>query len=164
MFDEQSIAECRAVAVAATGDLTTPARPRKFASGFHQRRLTSDDNATLPITGRCSPIVHTRMHPLPSLTVSEQEVLIRFHAHQITSLVGPEALLPELRCGRTALSTAITLFRRFFLSNSVADFSPRHISVAAAFLGAKLEESKIEVGVKSGDRIPIFQRVVPLSG
>jgi hypothetical protein len=81
-----------------------------------------------------------------SLLVSEQEALVRFHAQQISSLVGPDAMLPELRSNRTALSTAITLFRRFFLSNSVTEFCPRQLSVAAAFLGAKLEESKIEVG------------------
>lgn len=71
---------------------------------------------------------------------------MQFHAHQIQTLVGPYALLPELRRSQKVLSTAIILFRRFFLSNSVVEFNPRKIATAAAFFAAKVEEEKIEVG------------------
>ena len=70
---------------------------------------------------------------------------MQFHAHQIQTLVGPYALLPELRRSQKVLSTAIILFRRFFLSNSVVEFNPRKIATASAFFAAKLEEEKIEV-------------------
>lgn len=61
------------------------------------------------------------------------------------TLVGPTALLPELRTSVTVLSTAIMLFRRFYLSNSILYFNPRKMAAACALFAAKSEEEKIEV-------------------
>ena len=82
------------------------------------------------------------------LSVRDQETLVQFHAHQIQTLVGPHALVTELRRSQKVLSTAVVLFRRFFLSNSVIEFNPRKIATAAAFLAAKLEEERVEVSFR----------------
>jgi len=60
-------------------------------------------------------------------------------------LVGPHAILPSLVRSPEILATAVMFFRRFYLSNSVLDFAPRKIAVAAAFLAAKVEDQKVEV-------------------
>jgi hypothetical protein len=82
-----------------------------------------------------------------SLSTSEHELLVRFHAHQIQSLVGPTALLPGLHTGETVVLTAVALFRRFYLSNSVVEVSPRKVAVASAFLASKVEEERIDIGL-----------------
>jgi cyclin H len=64
-------------------------------------------------------------------------------------LIGPQAILPSLVRSPTVLATAITFFRRFFLSNSILDFTPRRMAVAAAFLAAKVEDQKVEVSSNS---------------
>lgn len=104
---------------------------RKFASGFHGIHVSKPTQ-----TDDASPAY---------LSVDEQEQVLRFHCHQIQALVGPTAIRSELRTSALVLSTAITLLRRFYLSNSVVDIHPRSIAVACAFLAAKLEEEKIEV-------------------
>jgi cyclin H len=140
-FDEESLEACRRQAVerpaSATGGMKSLqlglSRPRKFASGFHRRYKESLES---------EPLVDT---PMYTLSPTEQELLVRFHAHQIQSLVGPEALLPGLQTNESVTLTAIALFRRFYLSNSVAEIHPRHIAVASAFLASKVEEDRVEV-------------------
>lgn len=140
IFSEESIAACRSKAVA--GSSRSGVRVQKFASGFH---------ATYgPATTNTTPSPETRRTPL---SIRDQETLVQFHAHQIQTLVGPYALLPELRRSQKVLSTAVILFRRFFLSNSVVEFNPRKMATAAAFFAAKIEEEKIEVS-------PCFSRVM----
>ena len=73
-------------------------------------------------------------------------MLLQFHCEQMSTLIGPCPLLStELMRSDSVLSTAITFLRRFYLSNSVIDISPRKIAVASAFLAAKVEEEKVEV-------------------
>jgi cyclin H len=140
-FDSESLEACRRQAVersaVGTGGLNPthlgPPSPRKFASGFHSRY--KDSLASELVTDA----------PMYSLSTTEQELLVRFHAHQIQSLVGPEALLPGLQTNESVTLTAITLFRRFYLSNSVAEIHPRKIAVASAFLASKVEEDRVEV-------------------
>jgi hypothetical protein len=80
-----------------------------------------------------------------SLSVEEQETLVPFHAPQISQLVGPAAIFSGLVRNSTVLATAIMIFRRFYLSNSVLDFSPRRLAVAVAYLGSKLEDQRVEL-------------------
>ena len=135
LFDKESIHACREKALSGSKALS-PRQPcvQKFASGFHarQRDIRRGESS--------EPKPNRRL-----LSVRDQEILVQFHAHQIQALVGPHALLPELRRSQKVLSTAIILFRRFFLSNSVVEFNPRKIATAAAFFAAKLEEEKVEV-------------------
>jgi hypothetical protein len=80
------------------------------------------------------------------LTPHDQDVLVHFHAHQIQRLLGPNAIFPQLQRSASVLSTAIMLFRRFYLSNSVIDFHPRNMAVASALLAVKVDcENKLEV-------------------
>ena len=125
IFSEESLEACRRKAVESH---EYPGKPRKFASGFHRR---FDGTDTAP---NSTPI-----------SADEQETVVRFHAHQIVTLVGPNASLPQLRTGETVLSTAIMLFRRFYLSNSVVEIDPRRISVACIYFASKLEETKLDV-------------------
>lgn len=140
-FDEESLEACRrqaaersasAMVGVTSWQLGLP-RPRKFASGFH---------------GRYKELLASEPHsdtPTYNLSSTEQELLVRFHAHQIQSLVGPEAILPGLQTNESVTLTAISLFRRFYLSNSVSEIHPRHIAVASAFLASKVEEDRVEV-------------------
>ena len=140
IFDKKSLEACReraAVVDDSTGYSTTKRRVRavrSFASGFH--RSQSEKSA--------SPTIQRKRY---SLSSEDQEALVRFHAHQIQTLIGPSALLVELRTSVRALSTAISFFRRFYLSNSVLNFSPRKMAAACAFFAAKVEEEKIEVSL-----------------
>lgn len=130
LFDEASLQACRLRAL--SFDQAKVNGVKKFASGFHHRK--GDD--------KVEEIVQSR-----GLTPADQDSVLRFHAHQIQSLVGPNALLPDLRNSETVLSTAITYFRRFYLSNSILDIHPRKMAVACAFFASKVEEEKVEVSI-----------------
>jgi cyclin H len=139
LFDEDSLAACRERAAAIDGDNAGRERrvrnsvkcARRFASGFHRSVFSECQKAP-----RTDPYF---------LEPEVQESMIQFHAHQIQTLVGPTALLKELRTSVTVLSTAIAFFRRFYLSNSVLLINPRKMAAACAFFAAKVEEEKIEV-------------------
>jgi hypothetical protein len=141
LFDETTLAQCRQKALAEKPKATarnSVERVRRFASGFHRRHAGTDENL--------DPPRHSRQVKLSVLSAEEQELLISFHAQQISQLVGPTAVLfPGLVRSHTVLATAIMLFRRFYLSNTVLDFEPRRLSVAAAYLAAKVEEQRVEV-------------------
>lgn len=138
MFNEESLFQCRqqaAVRHTHSWSGVKESSPRKFASCFHRRRIVngrSNEETTLPIEGN-------------ALAAFEQETYVRFHAQQIQTLVGPNALLPELRRSVSVLSTAVMLFRRFYLSNSAIEISPRKVAAASAFFASKLEEDRVEV-------------------
>lgn len=140
MFDEETLRECRKEACDSSGLNSKAAggkpRVRKFASGYHGRTKTKtstttstpNDTDTPPTTALSSTI-----------SPEDQETLIHFHAHQIQKLIGPNAIFPMLKRGASVLSTAIMLFRKFYLSNSVIDFHPRNIAAASALLAVKAD-------------------------
>jgi cyclin H len=137
LFDEDSIAACRErAAVEASSNRNEP-RVRKFASGFHSRFSKEREG---------SPAVNVLPSPsFPTLSPTDKETLVRFHAHQIQALVGPTAILSELCTTETVLSSAIMYFRRFYLSNCILDINPRKMAAACAFFAAKAEEERIDV-------------------
>jgi hypothetical protein len=57
------------------------------------------------------------------------------------------AVLNGLVRNSTILATAIMLFRRFYVSNSVLDYEPRRVAVAAAYLASKVEEQRVELSL-----------------
>ena len=155
-----------------TKTATVSRRVRKFASGFHRQNsgfdTASSSSSSTTTTNTITRSNTTEGSPVPSksqqdadtllktcwdrhssslrlLDAREQDTLVRFHAHQITMLIGPHAILPGLVRSHSVLSTAIMYFRRFYLSNSMMDFAPRRMAVAAAFLASKVEESRVEV-------------------
>lgn len=134
-FDEESLSACKQRAVATEVESSTgiAGRVRKFASGFH--RQYQQNHSEVEKKSACTTEISCR----------DQEILVQFHAHQIQFLVGPTAILTDLRTSETVLSTAITFFRRFYLSNSIVEVSPRKISAACAFFAAKVEDEKVEV-------------------
>lgn len=142
MFSEKSLKLCREKAACETivaRKQNGEVRVRKYASGF---KPTSIKSVQSP---RSVQLIHDFLPPSPSLSSDEQDILVRFHAHQISMLVGPDAILPCLIRSETVFSTSIMIFRRFYLSNSVLDFPPRAMAVASCFLASKLEENRIEV-------------------
>ena len=151
LFTNESLSQCRehrAKLDASSNQVelpTTSKKVRKFASGFDrrfQKATVNQDDPSL-LTKRQS---EEEPASLPSaLSLEEQEVVLRFHANQICKLVGPAALFPELRRSPKVVSTAIMLFRRFYLSNNVLDFDCRHAATAAALLGCKVEEERVQV-------------------
>ena len=145
IFDEQSLRKCRKQATVGANACSTGGKrkeplARKFASGFHRRGKAGSD-----ATEEC----RSQNDKPTSFGVIDQETYIRFHAQQIQTLVGPTALLPELRRSALVLSTAVMLFRRFYLSNSAIEISARKIATACAFFAGKLEEERIEVRLGS---------------
>ena len=147
MFDETSLLQCQRKAcdsqVAVRRSTSKSAmQARKNACGYannpSSRAQKDEDDACQQTCSLRSPL---------SLSREDQETLIHFHAHQIQRLLGPNAILPGLRRSVSALSTAIMLFRRFYLSNSVIDFHPRNIAAASALLAVKVDcEKDLEVG------------------
>lgn len=137
MFSKESLDACRQQSLTMELEPTTTnfvmGRVRKFGSGFHRRYQLDAQGASKHAS--CES----------DISVRDQEVLIQFHAHQIQLLVGPNAIMYDLRTSENVLATAIIFFRRFYLSNSVLKVSPRRIAAACAFFAAKVEEEKIEV-------------------
>ena len=132
IFDMQTLRKCRRQAVASTSDADTP-QARKFASDYHNRTTDSAE-----------PCETIKEQPA-GFSLEDQEAVIRFHVQQLEALCGPTACIEGLRTSERVLFSAITLVRRFYLSNSVLLFRPRHICLAAVFLAGKVEEEKIEV-------------------
>mmetsp|Transcript_27679 Transcript_27679/g.60953 ORF Transcript_27679/g.60953 Transcript_27679/m.60953 type:complete len:511 (+) Transcript_27679:96-1628(+) len=136
MFDEAALLECREKACNNISSQSRAARGkprvRKFACGYNGRKATKSTATT-----------HNEKPPkfdLPTtMTPEDQETLIHFHAHQIQKLIGPNAIFPLLQTRGSVLSTAIMLFRKFYLSNSVIDFHPRNIAAASALLAVKTD-------------------------
>jgi cyclin H len=136
IFSVNSLNDCKRRAISVDSELHNRTnkrnrithRVRKFASGFNKRGET------------CTTTLQ-----LPTLSLRHQEILIQFHAHQIQFLIGPNAVLCDLRTSERVLSTAIMFFRRFYMSNSVVEISPRKIAAACSFFAAKVEEEKVEV-------------------
>jgi Cyclin, N-terminal domain len=162
MFSEESIADCRRRAAVINNTsssqrswlpLPTAQRVRKFASGFH-RGHHSSENDTQQQQQRQQHSTNTPQPTSVRLSTSDQETLVRFHAHQIQTLVGPSALLTDLRTSQTVLSTAIMFFRRFYLSNSIVDHNPRKMATACAFFASKCEDEKVEVSQQPIDFSP----------
>jgi len=142
MFDEDSLRICKeraAVIQGPCGKASPPKRVRSFACGFSQRGVDESLHQTHSsncYTQTCDGAMDSK----------DQDTLVHFHAHQIQRLVGPNAIFPELRRSASVLSTAIMLFRRFYLSNSVVDFHPRDIAAASALLAVKVDcEKRLEV-------------------
>lgn len=156
LFSESTLLECRKQAVKkSTGPSSSGvARVRKFASGFRRRHLDAEMH---PVPPRFSPVtcgsrkdlegIEDTWFSCPSESISwnEQESLVRYHAHHLRMLIGPSAVLRGLVRNSSVLATAITLLRRFYLSNSVMEFDPWTMAVASAFLAAKLEDARVEV-------------------
>ena len=137
IFSFESLAECKRQALSfdlnddKRSALKTPVnRIRKFASGFNKR----GEFKSVP-----------ELYAPTAISTNEQDIMIQFHAHQIQFLIGPNAILHEIRTSEKVLSTAIIYFRRFYLSNSIIEISPRKIAAACAFFSAKVEEEKVEV-------------------
>ncbi|CAJ1949442.1 unnamed protein product [Cylindrotheca closterium] len=134
MLNELTLSECRAKA--AVVQPSTKKRARSFACGYRDR-INENMGCSLEAKSR-------RMMPL------DQETLVHFHAHQIQRLIGPNAIFPELQRSSSVLSTAIMLFRRFYLSNSIVDFHPRAMAAASALLAVKVDcEPFLEIDVLS---------------
>ena len=153
LFDEDSLAACReraAVEEASSANGNKP-RVRKFASGFHSR--FSNECEGSPVANYLPRL------SVPTLSPSDKETLVRFHAHQMQALVGPTALLAELCTSETVLSSAIMYFRRFYLSNCILDINPRKMAAACAFFAAKAEEERIDVSSPWSDALELYSKI-----
>eukprot|EP00978_Attheya_sp_CCMP212_P014965 scaffold38423_cov51-Attheya_sp.AAC.6 len=160
LFSEESLKKCRETAASGRSAQQLPVggsfnrvRVRNFASGYHSRfrdGVSGPLSASVPYqdmsvdtpsheTSRArSNEVDQPINQTPALSVQDEERIVRFHAHLISFLVGPKALFVELKRDSMFVATAILLFRRFYLSNSVIDFDPRKIAAASVFLAGKI--------------------------
>jgi hypothetical protein len=160
MFDRDSLLRCKQDALLVTS-LTKERQSSKihaksFACGYQERPLEA------PTRAPCMPL-HTSADSDLSATMAtcDQDILVHFHSHQIQRLVGPNAIFPELRRSASVLSTAIMLFRRFYLSNSVIDFHPRNIAAASALLAVKVDcERNLEVSLQIILLFSVFAGVI----
>jgi cyclin H len=110
-----------------------------FACGFMSRREIGNEGI-MPLGNE---IVSANGNPF--LDPEEEDLLVAFYAAKISSLVGPLAQNQYLRREVKVTATAAMIFRRFFLSNSVMLYDPKHILVAAAFLATKVEDCMTQV-------------------
>jgi cyclin H len=110
-----------------------------FASN-HQQDTTTIHDESSPLYG---PTQSSHNHPL--LNSSEESTLLSFYASKIPALIGPHATHPRCIRQPKVAATASLLFRRFYLSNSVLIFDPKALSVASAFLAAKIEDCMLDV-------------------
>jgi len=164
MFDEISLHKCREQACGnkqqqSTRDSGSTKRVCKFACRYYNRTKAAETSDRKRIQ------IPTDM----SSTISQhdQETLVHFHAHQIQKLIGPNAIFPLLKRRSSVLSTAIMLFRKFYLSNSVIDFHPRNIAAASALLAVKTDcEQNIPIDVLSHATLVVEMRAQndPLCG
>lgn len=147
--DETLLLSCRQRACTASYDETDSTSPmndkpshkraRQFACGFQQKQQQSNDGASSSSTFSSSTPQVQQQQQQQVLSPDDQETIVHFHAHQLQQLVGPNAIFEQLRRSSQVLSTAIVLLRRFYLSNSVIEFHPRHIAAAAALLAVKVD-------------------------
>uniref|UniRef100_A0A7S1XZY2 Cyclin-like domain-containing protein n=1 Tax=Grammatophora oceanica TaxID=210454 RepID=A0A7S1XZY2_9STRA len=79
------------------------------------------------------------------LTANEELHLVDFYAGKLPSLIGPKAQVPRLTRDSKVAATAVLLYRRFYLSNSVMVFDPKEIMTAAAFLASKVEDAMTDI-------------------
>ena len=155
VFSEKNLRRCREKATnerLVSRNQNGEVRVRNFASGFRSSVAFSIQNH-LPVQLENKEIQSNLL-----LSSQEQDTLVRFHANQISMLVGPDAILSTLVRSETVYATSIMIFRRFFLSNSVLDFSPRKMATASCFLASKLEESRLDVSL---DLLNILSEVLP---
>ncbi|KAL3907345.1 MAG: hypothetical protein SGILL_008916, partial [Bacillariaceae sp.] len=136
VFDEESLQQCREKACQGAPKV------RKFASGYANRNKGKETEGSAATTTATAT-------PPPPISTSEQERLVAFHAKELQTLVGPLAMFPALRMGSSTLSSAIMIFKRFYLSNAVTDFHPRDIACAAASLASKLESIRLPIDLLS---------------
>mmetsp|Transcript_27030 Transcript_27030/g.64573 ORF Transcript_27030/g.64573 Transcript_27030/m.64573 type:complete len:704 (-) Transcript_27030:245-2356(-) len=153
--DEETLLSCRQEALNESDATTTTSpssspssssssslpqhkRTRKFASGY-QRRQNMQQQQQYQGQQVEEQSSQTSSSSPSLISPSDQETIVHFHAHQLQQLVGPNAMFEQLRRSSQVLSTAIVLLRRFYLSNSVVDFHPRHIASAAALLAVKTD-------------------------
>lgn len=117
----------------------------KFASGF-TTRLKSGAGADAD-TDNAMDLDGPELNPQgnPYLEPDDEALLVAFYVAKVPSLLGPLAQNPYLRREVKVTATAATLFRRFFLSNSVMVHDPKHILVAAAFMATKVEDCMTQV-------------------
>mmetsp|Transcript_7061 Transcript_7061/g.12662 ORF Transcript_7061/g.12662 Transcript_7061/m.12662 type:complete len:405 (-) Transcript_7061:2924-4138(-) len=71
------------------------------------------------------------IHPL---TLSEEEILRRFHEQRISRICRRLHLSTQL------IATAVVFFKRFFMSRSVMEFNPAVISLSSIYAALKVEE------------------------
>jgi cyclin H len=129
--------------------ITTATLPVEwFASGYNQR-VTEGTEPELTETetnaGPWEDKAGTEGGNNPFLTPQEEAVLVTFYVTRLPSLMGPSAQVPRLRRESKVTATAALLMRRFYLSNSVMLHDPKAVMVAAAFLGAKVEDVTADV-------------------
>lgn len=147
MFDEASLRECKRAASLVRSN-SDSIKARNFACGFHRNQVGKRD-----LYERADD---SQSFPLHSIATGDQDTLVHFHAHQIQRLVGPNAVFPALKRSASSLSTAIMLFRRFYLSNSVIEFHPRDIAAASALLAIKVDcERKLPVSTSINNFVAV---------
>jgi len=156
VFTEKNLRRCREKATnerLVSRNQNGEVRVRNFASGFRSSGAFSIQNP-LPVQLENKEIQSNLL-----LSSQEQDTLVRFHANQISMLVGPDAILSTLVRSETVYATSIMIFRRFFLSNSVLDFSPRKMATASCFLASKLEESRLDIRSLSNATAVIYDKI-----
>jgi cyclin H len=124
---------------------TAPLPVEWFASGYCQRVTEGTETELTLEDTTLGPWEDKLTEGNPFLTPQEDAVLVTFYVTRLPSLIGPSAQVPRLRRESKVTATAALLMRRFYLSNSVMLHDPKAVMVAAAFLGAKVEDVTADV-------------------
>jgi len=125
----------------------------------HQCEVYGFDETTIAVRNESDPNSSTsssssaaeddvscaRRPPPLLLTPSDEATLISFYCSKIPLLIGPHATVARCKRDAKVASTACSLYRRFYLSNSIMMHDPKSMLAAAAFLAAKIEDCTIAV-------------------
>lgn len=130
-----------------------------FTSGLSTRHRNFTEERDNNFTFKVLP---KDFDPSKFLTPREENLLLRFYASKLFSLIGPNAQIPRLRKESKVAYTAALFFKRFYLSNSVMMYDPKRIMVGAAFLASKVEDSTVDINnLEDGTRMMNSVVLVP---
>lgn len=133
---------------AATSDgaeVDTTQQPLLEVSGFASTRSNCKilDGEIDESSSSYGATADAKSHAL--LNPTDESLLLSFYASKIPHLIGPRASLPRCIRQPKVAATACLLFKRFYLSNSVMMYDPKGMSVASAFLAAKIEDCMLDI-------------------
>jgi len=136
-----------------------PTKP-KLVSGIKRPRPDGEEETQ---DGLCwASAKDGQMRELDALAPEDEVALLQYFAYMIQDACGHRS--ESIKRGLHVQATALTFFKRFFLSNSMLDFDPKVVLMACVFLAGKVEyeyirlsELKDVFGEKYGRKIIEFE-------
>ena len=119
---------------------------RQLANGVGRARIAGDSDIEEP--PRCLVASYTSEAEIPlppvkgskELSFAEETEAKRWYERQIFGVSGRRGRFPRLRRSPKVSCTAVILFKRFYLSQSIMEVDPVVMSLCCLFLASKIED------------------------